>query len=68
MHYAIMKDYIFIAIRKANILNKVNDDIVDTFKIYLHKTFYMLNFNISLLVTVKPQKLKTFQTWVIRVY
>jgi hypothetical protein len=61
MHYAITKDYIFNAIRKENILNKVNGDEVDMFKICLHTKLHMPTFNISLLSAVKPQKLKTFQ-------
>jgi hypothetical protein len=65
-----MKVYMVNAIKKANILNKVNDDIhiYDMFKIFLHTKFHMPAFNISLLVTDKLQKLKTFYTSLICVY
>jgi hypothetical protein len=63
-----MKDYIVSAITKAYVLNKVNDDVYDTLKIYLHTKFHVPEFNISLLVTDKLQKLKTFHTSLICVY
>jgi hypothetical protein len=51
MHIAIMKDYTVNVITKANVLNKVNDDVYDMFKIYLHTKFHDPAFNNSLLVT-----------------
>jgi hypothetical protein len=60
-----MKDYIVNAITKANVLNK---DVYDMFKNYLHTKFHVPAFNISLLVTDKIQKLKTFHTSHIWVY
>jgi hypothetical protein len=67
-HLAIMKDYVVNAITKANVLNKVNDEVYDMFKIYLHIKFHVPAFNISLLVTDKLQKLKTLRTSLIRLY
>jgi hypothetical protein len=55
-----MKDCTVNAIRKANVLNKVNNDVYDMFKIYLNTNFHVPTFSISLLVTDKIQKLKTF--------
>jgi hypothetical protein len=51
MHHDIMKDYVVKAITKANVLNKVNDHVYDTFKIYLHNKFHVPAFNISLSLT-----------------
>jgi hypothetical protein len=34
-------------ITKANLLNKVNDDVYDMFKIYLHTKFHVPALNIS---------------------
>jgi hypothetical protein len=68
MHLAIIKDCTVKAITKANLLNKVNDHVYDTFKIYLHNQFHVPAPNISLLVTGKLQKLKTFHTTFIWVY
>jgi hypothetical protein len=62
MHLAIMKDYIVNAFTEANVLNKENDEAYDMLKIYLHTKFHVPTFNISLLVTDKLQKLKTFHT------
>jgi hypothetical protein len=68
MHLAIMKYYTVNALTKANVLNEVNDDVHDMFKIYLHTKFHVPAFNISLLVTENIQKLKTFHTSHIWVY
>jgi hypothetical protein len=62
MHLAIMKDYTVNAITKANVLNKVNDEAYDMLKIYINTEFHVPTFHISLLVTDKLQKLKTFHT------
>jgi hypothetical protein len=62
MHLAIMKDCTVNAITKANVLNKVHDDVHDMLKIYLHIKFHVPAFNISLLVTDKLQKQKTSHT------
>jgi hypothetical protein len=63
-----MKYYIVNAITKANVLNKVNNDVYDMLKIFLNTNLYILAFNISLVVTDKLQKLKTFHTSHIWVY
>jgi hypothetical protein len=68
MHLAIMKVYRVNAITKANVLNKVNDEVYDMFKIYLHTKFHVAAFNISLLVTDKLQKVKTIHSSHIWVY
>jgi hypothetical protein len=63
-----MEDYIVNAITKANVLSKVNNDVYDMFKIYLNTIFHVPAFNISLLVTDKLQKPKTFHKSHIWVY
>jgi hypothetical protein len=53
-----MKDYTVNAITKANVQNKLNDDVYDMFKIYLHIKFHVPAFSTSLLVIDRLQKLK----------
>jgi rRNA-processing protein FCF1 len=56
------------AIAKANVLNEVNGEAYDMFKIYLRTNFHVPAFNISSLVIDKLQKLKTFRISHICVY
>jgi hypothetical protein len=53
-------------ITKANVLNKVHDDVYDMLKIYLHTKFHVPAFNISLLVTdnVKKETFHMSHLWV----
>jgi hypothetical protein len=63
-----MKGYIVNAITKANVLNKLNDEAYDMLKISISTEFHEPTFHISLLVTDKLQKLKTYHTSHLWVY
>jgi hypothetical protein len=68
MQPAIIKDYRVNAITKTNVLNKVNDEAYGMLKIYINTKLNVPALNISLLVTDKLQKPKTFHTPHIWVY